>query len=402
MKKKLFALFLAGMMILSLVACTEANPSTDSGIDTNPVSNTSSVRTETDAVTDSASDVSSDASTDTSSDLQQSTDSATQTSSDLSDESQDVEKPFGFDPDLEHKVILTDNTHAAIVVLDLNKSDMKNVDWRTDTSLAEAIIYTMNYGMDSAKYRYSPYYQQDIIVATSSEGYLYVYEYNPKENSYQRLLFVFDCKANEQEISLYNAHSAEMLPNGDIVVATSGYQKDGDGSNYRNGGIHYYPAGSNKRSAFLSLPFAHAAVWDDKNQCLWAIGFEGIVAIKINGSGENVTLEKIEGKGYKAKSAFRGHDMVPAFGMDGKYWVSEEEGVYLFDTANNTLTKAEQYSYDKIKGMAYFADGTMIMSDWTKYLLTHVVDPATQKTTATPCAIKNQVYKINVFTKNYS
>ena len=118
-------------------------------------------------------------------------------------------------------------------------------------------------------------------------------------------------------------------------------------------------------------------------------------------SGENVTMEKIKGKGYKASKEFHGHDLVPAYGLDGKYWVSDGEAVYLFDSATNKLTKAKEYNYENIKGIAYFEDGTTVLSDWTPYFVTHVVDPLTQKTTKYPSTLPGKVYKVNVFTKNY-
>lgn len=410
MKKKLFALFLALVMVLSLAACSDPEPSTDSGSDpgvnTNSASDvssdTGSLGTETDAATDSSSDASTETQQNTNTNSQQNTNTDSQvSSSDSSDKTEDVQKPFGYDPDLDHKVILTDNVGTAILVLDLDNGSWGNLDWKANPDLVVAKIQVGDLALDSARYRYSSYYGKDVIIATSSDGKFYIYEYTPDAAVCKQLFRVTDSKANEQEISLYNAHSAEILPNGDVVIATSGYQKDGDGSNYRNGGIHYYPAGSKKRAAFLSLPFAHGVVWDDKNQCLWSVGFEGIVAIKIKGSGENVTMEKIKGKGYKASKEFHGHDLVPAYGLDGKYWVSDGEAVYLFDTATNKLTKAKEYNYENIKGIAYFEDGTTVLSDWTPYFVTHVVDPLTQKTTKYPSALPGKVYKVNVFTKNY-
>jgi hypothetical protein len=206
---------------------------------------------------------------------------------------------------------------------------------------------------------------------------------------------------NEKEISLYNAHAAEILPNGDLVVATSGYQNDKDGSYYRNGGLHYYPAGSKTRAAFLSLPFAHAVLWDDKNECLWAVGFEGVVAVKISGYGSNVTMEKIEGMGCK-KTNFTGHDMVPAYGMEGKFWVTDNSRVYLFDSATGSLTTATKYTKGAVKGVAYFEDGTMVQAHWTKNLTLCLINEAGAASQKITLALPQQIYKVRTFSKNYT
>ncbi len=414
MKKRLIALFLGAIMGLSLVACAtpDAGNPTDTG--TQSVAGTSDgsqtdkntngsigTASETDKTTSGSSqDTSgSNATSSTSSDSGSVTESSSQTATDNPGEEENVPT---YDASLDHQVILTDHTAGSIVVLDLdNTANLGALDWKADPTLVVTEINVGDYSLSGVKYRYSSYYQKDVIIATSSGGALYIYEYNPQTAFPEQLLYSYDYAPYEDEISLYNAHCAEILPNGDVVVATSGYQKDGDGSNYRNGGIHYYPAGSKDRSDFLSLPFAHAVLWDDKNECLWAIGFEGVVAIKVTGSGKDATMEKIEGMGCK-KRDFTGHDMVPAFGMDGKYWVSDNSKVYLFDSSTGKLTVSKEYNYKSIKGIAYFEDGTMALTDWSQYLVVHTTTPETYRVVKRVSQLSDKTYKVHTFTKNYT
>ncbi len=286
--------------------------------------------------------------------------------------------------------------------MDLDKCNetWEKLDWKKSGNGAikekEFSVFWRDSGLCGVKYRYSPYYGCDVVVATSSSGMVYIFDYESGE----MLFSMYDSIANNVDISLYNAHSAEILPNGDLVVATSGYAEGG--AQYENGGLHYYPAGSTERVAFLSLPFAHAVLWDDENQWLWAVGFEGVVGVDVISSGARASLEKIEEVGCK-KSKFTGHDMVPAFGMDGKYWVSDNNQVYLFDSVSGTLTRSKEYFGSAVKGMAYFEDGTMVQSTWSKYLSVYTTTPESNyKPKKTRVSITNQVYKVHTFTKDYS
>ena len=295
-------------------------------------------------------------------------------------------------------MILTDNSMGGIVALDLDNCNMqwRDLDWKKSSSTIQLWCVSLNdWGLCGVKYRYSSYYKKYVVLATASSGKVYAVDYQTK----QRLWYVNDRKDNNRDISLYNAHSIEMLPNGDIIVATSGYAEGS--AYYENGGLHYYPAGSTTRSDFLSLPFAHAVLWDPSNECLWSIGFEGIVAVKVTGSGRNASMTKIPGKSLKL-SNFTGHDMVPAFGMDGKFWVADNSNVYLFDSATKTLTKDITYTASGVKGIAYFEDGTMLHSTWNKSFALYWSAAATNyRIQRSVLSTSNKFYKVHTMTDKY-
>ena len=419
MKKKIFALFLALMVLFSLVACTGKNTDTDSNVSSDSVSSSASnVSTNTatdDVLTDSNSTDTTTASPTTvtnsssSSETSSSSTTSSATTSSATTSSSTVTSPTDsdvlvYDPSLDHKILVIDNTAASILVLDLDncQGNWSLINWKNSKSTVKVKEFSTNgdTNVSDVKYRYSSYYKKDVLIATSSMGMVGIIDYNATSSEEGLLFYVHDFIDNEQEISLYNAHAAEILPNGDVVVATSGYQNDSDGSYYRNGGLHYYPAGSNQRAAFLSLPFAHAVLWDDQNQCLWAVGFEGVVAVKVNGSGENVTMEKIADKGCR-KTNFIAHDMVPAYGMDGKYWVTDYDRIYLFDSVTGKLTISSKYTKASVKGVAYFEDGTMLQSTWTKILTLYTINSANSKLEKRSLSVPGQIYKVRTFSKNY-
>lgn len=408
MKKRLLALFISVIMGFSLAACN-FNPSvnTDSdevsvGTDSSSLGSTSQTDIDTETGTNSQTDsgsVTDSRVTDSQVTDSRVTDTSSSQSSSTSAEKEEpaVDLPV-YDENLDHKVIFTDENLGGIVALDLDDLEQQwtKLDWKKNKNFSPIWEKNMeNSSLCGVKYRYSPYYDTHVVLATGSNGKVYAYDYETK----QRLWCVVDRIDNNVDISLYNAHSIEMLPNGDIIVATSGYA--GGKADYENGGLHYYPAGSTTRSAFLSLPFAHAVLWDPSNECLWSIGYEGVVAVKITGEGTDATFSKIPEKSLK-KSKFTGHDMVPVYGQDGKFLISDNGSVYLFDSDALTLTKSEYYSSSSVKGMAYFEDGTFIASTWAKqFKVYYNVTGNGGAPKATIAYLSHKVYKIHVMTDQY-
>ena len=263
-----------------------------------------------------------------------------------------------YDKDMEHKIMVTDVKKGSIAILDLNKctawkdiTKRKSVVWEWNPYGAKNIRWP-NYvgnGIDEAKYRYSEYYKSDVILACSSYGWAAVIKY-PERNVLWEAL-VPD-----------GPHSIEMLPNGDVVVASSG------GDLWQTKGmLFYYPLSSGSDSVYstLQIPFAHGVQWDPQKECLWVVQMNGVVGVKVNGLGtKEGTLSVIEGTEVNFRMDSAGHDLSPMYGNPGKYWVTGQNDLWLFDTEALTLTK--EYEYRKnytgksIKGIAYFPDGTMV------------------------------------------
>ena len=410
MKKKIFSLFLAVILILSLAACGTPDGSTDVNSDSSTVSSSLSASTGNSSdVGGSTDSVSSESSTQSS--TQSSTESSTQSSTQSSSNTSPVvpTEPL-YDASIEHKVILTDNSARKIVILDLNvaKEDWKKLDWRKSSNSAvrvwESKILTDFCGV---KYRELPTGEK-YVLATSSYGSAYVIDYETKNTV--ATLTNYPSQPSV-EGSLYNAHSIEMLPNGDIIVACSGYQVDNTSYNYQNGGLRYFKRivdgtkVSYEYKSSLTLPFAHAALWDPSENCLWSIGFEGVVAVDVNTA--TCTMTKNAAKSL-SKVNFTGHDMVPAFGREGCFWISDNSSIYLFDAVAKKLHRTFTYTSKGIKGMAYFEDGTMVTSDWSNSLRIYVNKPANNKDGYKLQTSKveisgsgTQIYKIHTCTPRY-
>ncbi len=321
MKKRILALFLLVVLAFSLVACGGDPVDTNTGSDANlPVS---------------SGDASGSSDTD---------------NSGSGDES--VEK--GYDETMEHKIIISDRDAHKILVMDLN---VCNGDFEKLPSMDEAIVWEYDLandpkretkdagaGLDSAKYRYSPYYEKDVVVACSSDGWAGVIDYEERT-----LLWESDAPI------LHNAHSIEMLPNGDVVVAVS---KDTD-----EAGLVYFPlsAGVKDYSSAIPSRHSHGVCWDPENDWLWVLEAEEAVAVKVNGMGtEDAKLVRMTGLGAKSQGGGAGHAFAPVGGKPGTYWASFGGKVYQFDSVKEKMIVNQYFSNRDTKGICSFADGTVV------------------------------------------
>ncbi|MCK4919528.1 MAG: hypothetical protein KAS71_00690 [Bacteroidales bacterium] len=120
-----------------------------------------------------------------------------------------------------------------------------------------------------------------------------------------------------------NPHSCELLPDGNIVTASS------DGKMLKI----FYTGGGNKPTPY-EYPFggAHGVVWDHKRQVLWAIGGDKLWSFIYNFDRQNPSLT--------AKDKYviepSGHDLYPVPGEDKLYFTSKN--LWVFDIATGEQT----------------------------------------------------------------
>ena len=330
MLKKVLALLFACVLLLSFAAC---GPAGEDPQNPDPGS----------AGTDSAAG----------------TDASSGSESDKDEDKE--EKPILYDEDMEHKFLATDITNHSIVLYDLNlangvyenlKGDSCIV-WEWDADEDPNCKINPGKGIDAAKYRYSPYYEKDVIIACSSGGGAYVIDFEEKT-----VLWEYNIGTGP--------HSIEMMPNGDVVVACSGGATEGK--------VAYVPlsTGETKPSSTIHSPSGHGVMYDPENECLWVLEFEQIYSCIVKNYGtKNATLVRVTGSGYdfgRNKQDTSGHVLSPVYGQPGKYWVAGGK-LWMFDSTTEEFTRsyshAATYSAkaaDWMKGVAYFPDGTMIQT----------------------------------------
>jgi len=123
-----------------------------------------------------------------------------------------------------------------------------------------------------------------------------------------------------------NPHSAEILPDGNIVVASSTDSKltvfhvdttEGPGTGYKKE---------------VDLPFAHNVVWDKKRKLLWSAGRNRLYSFRYNFDCKEPDLIPKDTFMLPGNTA---HDLFPLYNKDSLYFTNAS-GVYYIDlkTAN--------------------------------------------------------------------
>ena len=330
----------------------------------------------------------------------------------------DSEKPGAvlFDPDVEHKFLACDVLNHSIVVYDMNACDevydnLKNdrcIVWEWDADDDATCKGKPTAGLDAAKIRYSDYYECDVVIVCSSEGWAGIVDYETKTTLW------------ETEIPGSNLHSVEMMPNGDLVLVGSGEE----------GKVYYVPLSANvtEYTATIDAPSGHGACYDPVNDWLWILDYDEIFACKVENYGEkDVALTRVNGKSYNFTTRNKeasGHVLTPVAGQPGKYWMAAER-LWIFDSNEMTLSRSYEYAgvysakeSDWMKGVAHFEDGTMVQTvpKWGGKTLTDATcggfrvivreDDGSGKADVNVYKIvfqprNREFYKVTAFSKNY-
>lgn len=135
-----------------------------------------------------------------------------------------------------------------------------------------------------------------------------------------------------------NPHSAEILPDGNIVVSSSkGYV-----TLYKYDPTTAYVP---KPMARYELAGAHNAVWDARRNCLWVAGDAEMVKYAYDGSSLTV-LARV------ALPALWGHDLVP-YRDEDRLVLTTGSSVNFFDPQTMKFTTADCFKQGNIKSVSF-------------------------------------------------
>ncbi|AZM53752.1 hypothetical protein DMA15_15170 [Streptomyces sp. WAC 01529] len=125
---------------------------------------------------------------------------------------------------------------------------------------------------------------------------------------------------------LFNPHSAEILPDGNVAVACS-----------TGALVRLYAASQGpraKRYAQATLKGAHGLHWDKARRVLWAIGDDELVTYRVGGTAARPTLTRVSAVGLPVGTPGRtpgGHDLFPVAGRPGRLWVTTNAAVFQYE-----------------------------------------------------------------------
>jgi hypothetical protein len=151
-----------------------------------------------------------------------------------------------------------------------------------------------------------------------------------------------------------NAHSIELLPNGNVAVAAS-----------TAGWVRVYASSQGPQATDytqFSLASAHGVQWDPQNQVLWALGFDRLVALEVNGTA-NPRIKELFSVELPTKN---GHDLQPVTGDPDRLWVTTGTQVYQFVKSNRSFDSAyadqASISLSSVKSIGNFPSGQVVLT----------------------------------------
>lgn len=134
-----------------------------------------------------------------------------------------------------------------------------------------------------------------------------------------------------------NPHSIELLPDGNIVTVSSGglftLWAVPEGNDAINSETRLTP---NPRGAQYSLRGGHGCVWDEKEQRLWVLGYDELVAYRYNFDKKNPALTRDITISVDGTPADGGHDLYPVPNQRAFFVTGVGVGVFDFKTRKIT------------------------------------------------------------------
>ena len=126
-----------------------------------------------------------------------------------------------------------------------------------------------------------------------------------------------------------NMHSAELLPDGNIVAVSSD-------SNYimifRADTVHL--PGTIKWKMKFGDTGPHNVVWDKTRNKLWAAGQHRLYSFTYNYDCHNPSLSKADSVSLDSVAAANAHDLFPMYGSTDSLWLTTGGKVWKFSAAN--------------------------------------------------------------------
>lgn len=180
------------------------------------------------------------------------------------------------------------------------------------------------------------------VLTTASFGFVAVVDYPSGRRYWGTAIGAGD--------DLFNPHSAEILPDGNVAVACS------TGALVRLYAASQGPDAS--RCAEAELKGAHGLHWDGAREVLWAIGDDELVTYKVGGTRARPTLRRRSSVGLPVGTPGKtpgGHDLFPVAGRRGRLWVTTNASVFQYDIAGRAFVQdfagADEISRKSVKGV---------------------------------------------------
>lgn len=266
----------------------------------------------------------------------------------LSPAKKEIEKdaPFSFKKNKQY-LLITDQSVNRIAIVDV-KAKKITWEWRAK----EAGIRPQDVKWFKAPSDAKAVYNKKYILLNASLGGV-------------ALVRVADKKTIFYAYAGGNTHSAELLPDGNIVAASST-------GNYltvfHTDTLHFPDSVYSKK---IYLPFAHNVVWDKKRNILWSAAKNKLYTLRYNFNCQRPDLTITDSINLPDTDA---HDLFPIYGKDS-LWLTTVHGVFKIDPATKKIATVTGSYTKNIKDVSSGPKGfpTIIMLPkeqwWTDEIL---------------------------------
>lgn len=162
-----------------------------------------------------------------------------------------------------------------------------------------------------------------------------------------------------------NTHSAELLPDGNIVAASS------TGNYLTLFSVDTLRAPEQVYSKKVSIAFGHNVVWDKQRKLLWSAAMAELKAFRYNFNRQRPDLLPDTTIALPGTEA---HDLFPVYGADA-LWLTNTTHVYRYNVSSHQLTAANTSYQENIKSITSGPDGLPVIiikpktSWWTDEVL---------------------------------
>lgn len=144
-----------------------------------------------------------------------------------------------------------------------------------------------------------------------------------------------------------NTHSAEILPDGNIITASS----TGNYLMVFHTSATHFPDGVYSKKIYL--PFAHNVVWDKNRKLLWSAAKDKLYSLKYNFDCEHPDLAIIDSISLPQTDA---HDLFPMYGKDS-LWLTTANGVFKIAPSTKKIVPFESDYTQNIKSISSGPEG---------------------------------------------
>lgn len=250
--------------------------------------------------------------------------------------------------DCKKCILLAEQSRHRVAVADIEKGQII-WEWTAESSgIQPAHIEWFNH-IDEAKVVYGG----EFIITCASGGGI-------------ALIRIADKKTVFYAYAGGNTHSVEVLPDGNIVSASS------TGNYLTVFKVDTLKFPEDVYSRKIPITFGHNVVWDHKNDLLWSAGGNTLYAYAYNFSCKEPDLILKDSLQLPGDDA---HDLFPVYGRDA-LWFTNTTGVYYIDMTDRKVIMADSRYQKHIKSVSSGPEGfpSIIIKPTEKWWTDKVID----------------------------